>query len=174
MQVSRIDAGRVSIEPQALQLEDTLSGLLEQFRSKWVGREIVVTHGRDGIPAVFADPHKLEEILINLIDNAVKYSANGSPVEVLIGTDPGEVKVSVRDHGDGIPPEEIPNLFQKFARISSPSTAEIPGTGLGLYIVKGFVEAHGGRVWVDSVIGEGSTFSFTLPMAETREAAAAV
>jgi signal transduction histidine kinase len=82
--------------------------------------------------------------------------------------------VSVRDHGAGIPPEEIPNLFQKFTRISSHSTSEIPGTGLGLYIVKGFVQAHGGRVWVDSVLEEGSTFTFTLPVADTREAARAV
>ena len=174
MQVSRIDAGRVSIEPRALQLEDTLTGLLEQFRTKWTGREIVVDRADAEVPPVFADPHKLEEILINLIDNAVKYSANGSSVEVNIGAAAGEVRVAVRDHGDGIPPEEIPNLFQKFARISSPSTAEIPGTGLGLYIVKGFVQAHGGRVWVDSVLGEGSTFTFTLPVADTREAAHAV
>ena len=174
MQVSRIDAGRVSIEPRALQVEDTLTGLLDQFRTKWTGHEIVVDHARSGVPTVFADPHKLEEILINLIDNAVKYSAPGTPIRVSIGANNGEVRVSVRDQGDGIAPEEIPNLFQKFARLSTPSTSEIPGTGLGLYIVKGFVEAHGGRVWVDSALGEGSTFSFTLPVAETRETAHAV
>ena len=174
MQVSRIDAGRVSIDPRALRLEDTLSELLDQFRTKWTGREIVVDLPRGEMPSVFADPHKVEEILINLIDNAVKYSASGSPVQVTIGAEAGEVRVSVRDRGDGIAPEEIPNLFQKFARISTPSTAEIPGTGLGLYIVKGFVQAHGGRVWVDSVLGEGSTFSFTLPVADTRETAQAV
>jgi len=174
MQVSRIDAGRVSIEPRALQLEETLAGLLDQFRTKWTGREILIDLAGDGVPSVFADPHKLEEILINLIDNAVKYSAGDSPITVSIGSEAGSVRVSVRDRGDGIAPEEIPNLFQKFARISTPSTSEIPGTGLGLYIVKGFVEAHGGRVWVDSALGEGSTFSFTLPVAETREAARAV
>ena len=84
------------------------------------------------------------------------------------------MRVSVRDHGDGIAPEEIPNLFQKFARITSASTAEVPGTGLGLFIVKGFVVAHGGRVWVDSTLGDGSTFTFTLPAAHAREAAQAV
>jgi len=152
---------------------ETLAGLLEQFRTKWSAREIVVRQDPDIAP-VFADQHKLEEILINLIDNAVKYSAAGSRVEVSIESDGPEVKVSVRDHGEGIAAEEIPNLFQKFARIASPSTSEIPGTGLGLYIVKGFVVAHGGRVWVDSAPGEGSTFSFTLPVAQTREAAHAV
>jgi len=165
MQGSRIDAGRVSIEPRALDLESTLGELLDQFRSKWIGRMIEVDHHHDEIPAVFADPHKLEEILINLIDNAVKYSDETKPVEVSIVTEGDEVRVSVRDHGDGIPPEEIPNLFQKFSRITSPGNAEIPGTGLGLFIVKGLVAAHGGRVWVDSAPGEGSVFSFTLPVA---------
>jgi PAS domain S-box-containing protein len=173
MQVSRIDAGRVTLEPRALDLEETLSGLLDQFRTKWSGREIVVDH-RSTISPVLADPHKLEEILINLIDNAVKYSGASAPVEVSIGREGPEVRVSVRDHGDGIAPEEIPNLFQKFARITTSSTAEIPGTGLGLFIVKGFVVAHGGRVWVDSTLGEGSTFTFTLPVAPAREAAQAV
>jgi PAS domain S-box-containing protein len=174
MAVSRIDAGRVTLQPRALDLEDTLSGLLEQFRTKWTGRRIVVDHAGATISPVLADPHKLEEILINLIDNAVKYSGESAPVEVSIGTEGPEVRVSVRDHGDGIAPEEIPNLFQKFARIPSASTADIPGTGLGLFIVKGFVVAHGGRVWVDSTLGEGSTFTFTLPVAPAREAAQAV
>ena len=173
MRVSRIDAGRVTIEPRALDVAETLAGLLEQFRTKWSAREIVVTRPESLSPA-FADPHKLEEILINLIDNAVKYSEAGSRVEVSIAADGADVKVSVRDHGEGIPAEEIPNLFQKFARIASPSTSEIPGTGLGLYIVKGFVLAHGGRVWVDSSPGDGSTFSFTLPVASARETAHAV
>ena len=173
MQVSRIDAGRVTLDPRALDVGETLAGLLEQFRTKWSARAIAVQQDPEVAP-VFADPHKLEEILINLIDNAVKYSAAGSRVEVAIESDGPEVKVSVRDHGEGIPAEEIPNLFQKFARIASPSTSEIPGTGLGLYIVKGFVVAHGGRVWVDSAPGEGSTFSFTLPIAQARETAHAV
>lgn len=172
MQVSRIDAGRVTLDPRALDVGETLAGLVEQFRTKWSTREIVVSRS-EGAP-VFADQHKLEEILINLIDNAVKYSEAGSRVEVSISSDGPDVKVSVRDQGEGIPPEEIPNLFQKFARIASPSNSEIPGTGLGLYIVKGFVVAHGGRVWVDSVLGEGSTFSFTLPVAPARQTAHAV
>jgi signal transduction histidine kinase len=174
MRVSRIDAGRVTIEPRALDLAEILNGLLDQYRTKWGGREIVVKRDGGDVSPVFADPHKLEEILINLIDNAVKYSPSGSPVEVQLGLDRPDVRVSVSDHGDGIPPEEIPNLFQKFARIESASTSEIPGTGLGLYIVKGFVQAHGGRVWVDSAVGEGSTFSFTLPVAPARETAHAV
>lgn len=173
MQVSRIDAGRVTLDQRALDVGETLAELLDQFRTKWSAREIVVKHDADVSPA-FADRHKLEEILINLVDNAVKYSEAGSRVEVAIAAEGAEVKVSVIDHGEGIAPEKIPNLFQKFARIASPSTSEIPGTGLGLYIVKGFVQAHGGHVWVDSVLGEGSTFSFTLPVAAAREAAHAV
>ncbi|HJT38205.1 MAG TPA: ATP-binding protein, partial [Actinomycetota bacterium] len=173
MQVSRIDAGRVTLDPRALDVGETLSGLLEQFRTKWNTRQIVVARDAD-VPAAFADPHKLEEILINLIDNAVKYSEAETPVEVSIGMDGADVIVSVQDHGHGIAADDVPKLFQKFARLASDSTSDIPGTGLGLYIVKGFVVAHGGRVWVDSALGEGSIFSFTLPAAQTREAAHAI
>jgi two-component system phosphate regulon sensor histidine kinase PhoR len=166
MQVSRIDAGRVLLDPQPLDVEETLLGLLDQFRSKWTDRSIEIIRGGEPMPAVFADPHKFEEILINLIDNAVKYSPSDSPVEVDLSSNSAEIRINVRDRGAGIEADEIPNLFQKFARISS-SASEVPGTGLGLYIVKGFVEAHGGHVWVESVPGEGSTFSFTLPAADS-------
>jgi len=164
MAVSRIDAGRVQLEQQPLDVEGTLVGLLDQFRSKWTDRAIDVARVNE-LPPVYADPHKFEEILINLIDNAVKYSPAGAPVRVDISARGSDVQIAVTDHGAGIEPEEIPNLFQKFARISS-SAADVPGTGLGLYIVKGFVEAHGGHVWVESTPGIGSTFAFTLPAAE--------
>jgi two-component system, OmpR family, phosphate regulon sensor histidine kinase PhoR len=173
MQVSRIDAGRVSLHREDLDLGETISALVEQFRGKWTGRTIRVSKKGKGLYA-HADPHKFEEILINLIDNAVKYSPAGTPVVVSLEEDGPEIAISVRDRGVGIPSDEVPNLFQKFARVSSAATAEVPGTGLGLYIVKGFVEAHGGRVSVDSTPGEGSTFTFSLPAAHERRPAHAI
>ena len=93
---------------------------------------------------------------------------------VSIETKNGEVVVSVRDRGVGIAPEDQRHLFQKFARLSSAESRDIPGTGLGLYIVKGLVEAHRGHVWVDSAPGKGSTFSFSLPLADATGVSRAV
>lgn len=163
MQVSRIDSGRVKLRREAVDIAATIETLLEQFRTKWVDRLITVSS--DEVAFADADPHKLEEILINLIDNAVKYSPPGAPVDVGIRTIGGEVEVSIRDHGMGIGPEDTPSLFAKFHRLAQ-SASEQPGTGLGLYIVKGLIEAHGGRVWVESAPGEGSTFRFILPVAD--------
>jgi signal transduction histidine kinase len=163
MQVSRIDAHRVRLECRSLDIGMVARALVDQFRTKWADRDIEVDADQEA--TVTADPHKVEEILINLIDNAIKYSPAGTPVGVAVRSSPDEVVISVRDRGAGIAPHELSGLFQKFHRLLGPSTAEIPGTGLGLYIVKGLVEAQGGRVWVDSEVGSGSTFTFTLPLA---------
>jgi two-component system phosphate regulon sensor histidine kinase PhoR len=162
LQVSRIDARRLKLEPAAVDLGRTVDPLPQQFASKWAGRPIRVRVPPGTL--AWADPRKLEEILINLIDNAIKYSPAGTPVWVSARKADGEVEVSIEDRGIGISPEHVASLFQKFHRVSTPETRDIGGTGLGLYIVKGLVEAQGGRVWVESVPGSGSTFSFTLPV----------
>ncbi|MCA1832676.1 MAG: ATP-binding protein [Actinomycetota bacterium] len=161
LQVSRIDARRLRFERQDFDLAAMVGHLTAQFAIKWGNRSIAVDAGAGGI--VHADPRKVEEILINLIDNAVKYSLGEAPVTVRIRRAGDLVEVGVEDNGFGIAPEDAANLFQKFQRISTPATRDIGGTGLGLYIVKGLVEAHGGSVWVESVPGNGSTFGFTLP-----------
>lgn len=163
MQVARIDAGRVVLEPEELDIGVLVKELVEQFHDKWRGRRISVA-ATGGLPVTAGDSHRLEEILINLIDNAVKYSPAQQPITVDIDAGDGELRVSVKDRGIGIPRHEQKNLFKKFSRVSSEATADIPGTGLGLYIAKGLIEAHGGRVWVESEPGNGSTFTFTLPL----------
>jgi PAS domain S-box-containing protein len=163
MQVSRIDAGSVRLDTDSVDLGDVVRSLAEQFGSKWAGRALDIEVDDDAPPAL-ADPHKLEEILINLIDNAVKYSPASEPVHVSVRSCARGVEVSVRDHGGGIPPEDLDKLFGKFQRLSAKAT-DVPGTGLGLYIVKGLIEAHGGEIWVDSEVGEGTTFTFSMPAA---------
>jgi len=115
------------------------------------------------VPPVLADPGRLERALENLITNALKYSPADRPVVVRIGSRDGDAIVSVADQGVGIPAEDIPHLFTRFYRAETGKKAE--GLGLGLYIVRLIVEAHGGRVWVESKVGKGSTFSLTLPCA---------
>src|SRR5207247_9079641 len=131
---------------------------------KWGDRRIGV-HVPVGTPGVRADRSKLEEVLINLIDNAIKYSSEETPVRVTAHAAGTEVRIEIEDRGFGIAPEDAAQLFQKFHRVTTPATRDIGGTGLGLYIVKGLVEAHGGRVWVESIPGAGSTFAFTMPRA---------
>jgi len=113
---------------------------------------------------VKADRHYLEQILVNLIDNAIKYGREGGKVIVsAVQKDQREIEVSVRDNGLGIPKEDLPRIFERFYRVDKGRSQELGGTGLGLSIVKHLVQTHGGRVWAESQLGEGSTFYFTLP-----------
>ena len=101
-------------------------------------------------------------MLVNLIENAVKYTPDGTPIAVAARQVPGAIEISVHDDGPGIPPEHQLRLFDKFYRAYAATAA--PGAGIGLAISKGLVEAHGGRIWVESEPGSGTTFRFTLPL----------
>ena len=117
---------------------------------------------------VKTDMDKLEQIATNLLNNAVKYSPNGGRIVIVVSEVPGDpslLRVSFSDEGLGIPPEEIPKLFQLYERTQGAGALRVTGTGLGLYLVKRLVEALGGEISVDSQVGRGSTFSFTLPRA---------
>ena len=117
-----------------------------------------------GFPSVMADEDKLREVFENLVGNALKYSPSGGPVEAKLSREGESIRFAVRDHGIGIAPEHLPQLFEKFYRVDSSTTAKIEGTGLGLVIVKHIVELHGGEVTVESAPGEGSTFGFRIPL----------
>jgi signal transduction histidine kinase len=115
---------------------------------------------------VHADPFRLGQVIANLVSNALKYSPDGSPVEVTVVRDGEQAIISVRDQGEGIPLSEQARVFDRFHRVESGMTRRTGGTGLGLYIAKRLVEAMAGRLWLTSRPGEGSTFSFSLPLAE--------
>ena len=118
------------------------------------------------LPPVAADPEKLRRVLVNLVDNAVKYSPDGGRIEIELGASDGYVRFAVRDEGLGIPEDEQERVFDKFHRLDPYLHRGVSGTGLGLYICRELVRQMNGRIWVDSSAGEGSTFSFELPAAE--------
>jgi two-component system phosphate regulon sensor histidine kinase PhoR len=123
---------------------------------------LVTMTGFAGLPAVLIDPGRIEQVFVNLLDNAIKYTPPGGQVEVSVVAEPERVVVTVRDHGPGIPPQSLARVFERFYRVDEGRSREEGGNGLGLAIVKHIVQLHGGTVWVESTPGKGSAFSFTL------------
>lgn len=120
-------------------------------------------------PMIYADSDKVEQVLTNLVNNAIKYSPKGGLVRVIGKGIDGGVEVSVKDQGLGIPREHLRKIFDRFHRVDNRDNREIGGTGIGLYLVKSLVEAHRGQVTVESELGRGTTFTFTLPIGEPAE-----
>jgi signal transduction histidine kinase len=161
--ISKIESGIIELNLEDVDLSVTVENLIAIHQHECPFKRKL----GDSLPKVKADKLRLHEILDNLITNAVKYAGPNNEITVSAVPDlqNGKMIVSVADRGFGIPAEEIPNLFKKFYRIRNESSRRIRGTGLGLYIVKQMVEAHGGKIWVESKLREGSSFSFTLPLA---------
>ncbi|CAN5436154.1 ATP-binding protein [soil metagenome] len=157
LSVSRIDAGRLQLKRQMVQLDTLIPRVVDRVQAGiGSGRSIVVRVGE--LPDLYTDPDRLEQILTNLLENAVKYT--DGMVEVAAEEGPDHVTVRVSDHGEGIEGENQSAIFTKFFRRPGEKRQ---GTGLGLYITKGLVEAHGGEIWVTSDEGAGSVFAFTVP-----------
>lgn len=166
LDVSKIEAGRVDLRTCPLQLETVTRCALATFRTQANGHRFDQRVPTE-LPPVLADPDKLTQVLTNLVSNAIKYSPNGGVVTIGAEAANGSIRLSVADRGLGIPPDELPHLFDRFHRVHDEARAAIPGTGLGLYITKQLVELLGGRVWAESPgPGQGSTFYVELPIAD--------
>jgi signal transduction histidine kinase len=161
LDASRIELGRVALERRQVSLRDVIGNLVAQLEPTFGGRPVEIDANADA-PLVFADPLRLDEIVTNLLENAAKYSMPGRPIKVRIQRDGGGATVTVKDEGSGISGDELPKLFDRFFQAKRLRSKKA-GLGLGLYITKGLVEAHGGRIWVDSVVGQGSQFHVWLP-----------
>jgi len=163
LNVSRIEAGRaLDLNPTQLVLKDIVDKVVAAQKSYTSKHEFKVDMDAD-IPVIVADSDKVDQILTNLTNNAVKYSPNGGTVSVIGRKVDGVVRVTVADQGMGIPKEHLSKVFDRFHRVDNRDTRKVGGTGIGLYLVKHLVEAHGGRIWVDSEVGKGSQFTFELP-----------
>lgn len=166
LDVSRIDSGKIKIELESLDLCNPLDMAITSLSPGAGGKSISI---RKEIPSdlskAYGDSDKLEQIFINLLGNAIKFTPGGGRICVSASEVQGEdfIKISVTDTGIGIGPDEIEKIFDRFYQVEKTLTRGIQGTGLGLSIVKGLGEAHGGKIWVESKVGKGSKFVFTLP-----------
>ena len=160
LELSRLQAGAAAPEPGDWPVDDLVLQALDGVEA---GSRVEVVLPEDDSPLVHADLHQVERVVANLVENAVRYSPADEPVRVQVRETGSEVLVRVVDHGPGIPPDETERIFQPFQRGSL--TGPTRGAGLGLAIARGFAEANGGRVWVESHAGQGATFVLALPVA---------
>jgi two-component system phosphate regulon sensor histidine kinase PhoR len=167
--LSKIETKEFQLKMEVISLPNLVDDIIEFVQESAENKKISLS--RNEIPlslAVKGDRSRLEQILINLLDNAIKYTPEGGRVVVsAVERDSGEIQFSVEDNGIGIPREDLSRIFERFYRVDKDRSKELGGTGLGLSIVKHLVQAHGGRVWVESQMGKGSTFYFTLSTARS-------
>lgn len=159
-----------SKNPILLRESIDLPALLNQFANDYAARVAVTQHRLDleiaeVLPPLFADRVKLTQVFENLVDNALKYTPPKSAITVSVEWKHREMLVRVSDNGPGIPVADLPHIFERFYRVDKGRSREKGGTGLGLSIVKHIVQLHGGRVWAESTVGQGTTIAFTLPAA---------
>ncbi len=164
LDVSRIDAGKLYLDLDEVDILPLLKRVVSSLQATTVFHWFDVP-ATDDLPPVWGDEDRIEQIFFNLLDNAIKFSPSGGPISIQMEAGDEEIGISITDPGVGISAVKQETLFQKFHRLDSHDSRETYGHGLGLYITKGLVEAHGGKIWVESVEGEGSTFSLTLPLA---------
>lgn len=163
LDASRLQLGTFSLDFGPVSLPHSAERAAEKFRTQAPAHTIVVEFPED-FPVIQGDERRLGQVLANLLSNAIKYSPEGSTITVSGEPIADGVRVSVRDEGVGLAPGHENVIFERFYRIDNALTRETQGAGLGLYIVRSIVEAHGGRIWAESEAGKGTTFSFELPL----------
>jgi signal transduction histidine kinase len=163
LDVAKIQAGGLAVELAPVEVPSLVQEALESATPMATAKHLTLDRTVENVPPVAADRDRVLQVLGNLLGNAIKFTPAGGQVTVRAEHDGVEAKFSVCDTGPGIPPEHVPHVFDRYWQAKS--TAKL-GTGLGLSIAKGIVEAHAGRIWVESEPGRGASFIFTLPYAE--------
>jgi signal transduction histidine kinase len=164
LDLSKIEAGRMELELSDFSLPATLDNALTLVRER-AGRHGIALHVTtdERVGQVRADERKIRQVILNLLSNAIKFTPEGGRIDVRAGPGDGIVEVSVSDTGVGIAPEDQEAIFEEFRQVGT-AAQKVEGTGLGLALSRKFIELHGGRIWVESEVGVGSTFTFTIPI----------
>jgi len=161
LDASRLQAGALKLNQAEVALDQLARRLVKKFQTQSDKHQLSADFPPD-FPTILGDEERLTQVLSNLLSNAIKYSPGGQ-VNVSGQVNPHEITLRVTDEGPGIPTPDLPHIFERFYRADSDLTKRAKGTGLGLYLAKAVIEAHGGRIWVESTSGKGTTFVFTLP-----------
>ncbi|MEW5989500.1 MAG: ATP-binding protein [Chloroflexota bacterium] len=158
-----IDVGQLEMEPEPLRLPRLAREVADEMQHLTERHRFALDFPA-AFPIVEADPRRIRQVLRNILDNAIKYSPAGGLVVIRGKVRPADVVISIADQGVGISPEDLIPLFEKYFRVKAPTGYHVPGTGLGLPVSRAIVEAHGGHIWAESKVGEGTTLSFSLPV----------
>jgi PAS domain S-box-containing protein len=162
LELSRAQAQKLTLYAEPTNIKKLVSEALKKIKRQGPSQQFA-TSIPDKLPLIHADPLRIERILYNLLDNAVKYSPPGSKIEVKVKVEPKRLVIGVKDQGRGLSPSEQAKLFEPFQRLGQSESNSVRGAGLGLMVCRRLVEAHGGEMWVESKKGKGATFFFTLP-----------
>jgi two-component system sensor histidine kinase KdpD len=167
LDISRLEAGGMKLEKDNYHLSEIINSI-EGRLAKLTEHHRLTINVPSELPEVYVDEGRIGQVITNLVENAAKYAPEGSEISIGAEQASDEIIVSVTDEGEGVPPELQDKLFDRFYQTESIVTGRKKGTGLGLSICKGIVEIHGGRIWVESKLGEGAKFSFSLPSSRRR------
>ena len=171
LMLSKMDADRLEFETRRIPVAAFIESCIETAKPRARDKDLsLAVNQADKIPDIAGDRRRLTEVLQNLLDNAIQYTPAGGQILVSAGANGSEVEFTVSDTGIGIPQAEQPRIFERFYRVDVARSREVGGTGLGLAIAKHLVEGHGGEIWVDSEVGQGSQFHFTIPVFDTERA----
>ncbi|MCG2613353.1 PAS domain S-box protein [Terrimonas sp. NA20] len=162
LNLSRLESGKIQVEPVEFDLGALINEIRQEFMAT-ISSHKVIFHPFE-TACILGDHEKIAQVIQNLISNATKYSAKNTPVEISVINRDGEVEISVEDKGVGIRQEDLTRVFERFYRVHDFETRNISGFGIGLYLCAEIIKRHGGKIWVESELGKGSTFRFTLPV----------
>ena len=167
LDTARLEAGKLEIQPETTDLVAIIRRVATSIAPLSMEKRLRITlKAAPDLPPAYADPNRMEQVLMNLLGNAVKFTPENGEIALSCEQEGAFLRCSVRDTGVGIPPEDLPRIFDKFHQVRMKRATKTKGTGLGLTIVKLLVEAHGGFVWAESTPGQGATFAFTVPVVE--------
>ncbi len=167
LDMSKIEAGTLIPQREWHLVEDLIEGAIRRLGKLPDQRSLDLSLA-DDLPSIFVDGVEMQQVLVNLLDNAVKYSPSEARISLHVQAQPTEIHIRVSNPGPGIPAEELDRVFDRFYRVRTKHGRAIPGTGLGLAICKAIVEAHGGRIWAESRPGQETTIGFTIPVSADR------
>ena len=164
--LSQVEAGEYKLDKETIEVEELINTVLARLGQQYIDKGVKLTSDLEiELPSVQADPRRIGQVLLNIVGNALQYTTKGDRVFIQARRASNEVHITVQDTGEGIPVEHHPYIFTRFYRVDKSRTRASGGSGIGLTVARHFVEAHGGRIWMDSAgEGQGSSFTFSLPV----------